>query len=74
MDKTRRTIQGLVYFSIGIISLIYGIYYTVQLGQVDYNSSIFMIYIIPSFILTCITFYFGIKFLEIRLRIINSRK
>lgn len=66
MNKTRKIIQGLVYFSIGIISLIYGVYYTIQLEQLDYNSLIFMIYIIPSFVLTGITFYFGIKFLRLK--------
>ncbi|MCE2505909.1 MAG: hypothetical protein J4F36_05475 [Nitrosopumilaceae archaeon] len=61
MNQTNKNLRGLVYFSIGIMSLIYAMYYTGE--AFTYHQTIpegYVIFLVPSFALTCITFFFGV--------------
>lgn len=63
----KKQILAIIYFAIGIISMIYGINYTLEdFANSSSISSDYLLFTIPSFILTGITFYFGIKFLTFR--------
>ncbi|MBI1663414.1 MAG: hypothetical protein IS860_07990 [Nitrosopumilus sp.] len=61
MNQTNKNLRGLVYFSIGIMSLIYAMYYTGE--ALTYHQTIpedYVIFLVPSFALTCITIFFGV--------------
>ncbi len=66
MEKARKRFLAIVYFIIGPSSLIYAMYYLSETYQTNLEMSIErLVFIVPAFVLTGITFYFGIKFLVI---------
>lgn len=64
MEKSKKVFLGVIYLIIGLISLIYGVYYLSETYQTNLEMSFErLVFIISAFVLTGITFYFGIRFL-----------
>ncbi len=63
----KKQILAIIYIAIGIISMTYAIHYTLEDFTINSNiSSDYLLFTIPSFVLTGFTFYFGIKFLTFK--------
>jgi len=56
---------GIIYFIIGFLSLIYGMYYLSETYQTNLELSYErLMFLVPSFVLSGITFYYAVKFLK----------
>lgn len=65
MEKAKKRFLAITYFVIGLLALIYGAYYISETYQTNIEMSIDrLVFIVPSFVLTGITFYYGIKFVK----------
>ncbi len=65
MNDTRKKLMGLVYLTIGIMSLLYGLHHTGDAYRYyDVIPPDYIIFLIPAYALCGITFFFGIKCLR----------
>ncbi len=69
MEKNKKRFLGILYLIIGLYSLVFAQFYFTQLYFNDNNTQVILsdnlILIIPAFVLSGITFYYGIKFLKL---------
>ena len=64
-EPRKKKFFGILYLIIGLGSLIYGMYYLAETYQIyEEITRDYLVFLIPSFLLTGITFFYGIKFLK----------
>jgi len=65
MEAANKKFKGIVLLIVGLVALIYGMYYLSETYQTNLEmSSDRLIFLIPAFVLSGIAFSFAIKFLK----------
>lgn len=62
-----KQLLGIIYLIIGLTSVTYGMFYLSEMNQNNLGISLnYLVFLIPAFTLSGISFYYGVRFLKFK--------